>query len=77
MALSSFCMVSSSASFRAFVYAIYFFETSRMRGLARRKTPDDTSTLRFVVVSACQKIDIYVNPKNKWCFKIAKNFQVR
>ena len=30
-----------------------------------------------IVVSACQKIDIYVNPKNKWCFKIAKNFQVR
>ena len=29
------------------------------------------------VASACQKIDIYVNPKNKWCFKIAKNFQVR
>ena len=29
------------------------------------------------LVSACQKIDIYVNPKNKWCFKIAKNFQVR
>ena len=29
------------------------------------------------IISACQKIDIYVNPKNKWCFKIAKNFQVR
>ena len=29
------------------------------------------------LVSACQKIDIYVNPKNKWRFKIAKNFHVR
>ena len=29
------------------------------------------------IISACQKIDIYVNPKNKWRFKIAKNFQVR
>ena len=28
-------------------------------------------------VSACQKIDIYLNPKNKWRFKIAKNFRVR
>ena len=29
------------------------------------------------VASACQKIDIYLNPKNKWRFKIAKNFHVR
>ena len=29
------------------------------------------------VASACQKIDIYLNPKNKWRFKIAKNFDVR
>ena len=29
------------------------------------------------IASACQKIDIYVNPKNKWRFKIAKSFQVR
>ena len=35
--------------------------------------------LRFdsELVSACQKIDIYLNPKNKWRFKIAKNFRVR
>ena len=29
------------------------------------------------LTSACQKIDIYLNPKNKWRFKIAKNFHVR
>ena len=29
------------------------------------------------LASACQKIDIYLNPKNKWRFKIAKNFHVR
>ena len=29
------------------------------------------------IASACQKIDIYLNPKNKWRFKIAKNFHVR
>ena len=29
------------------------------------------------LISACQKIDIYLNPKNKWRFKIAKNFHVR
>ena len=27
--------------------------------------------------SACQKMDICLNPKNKWRFKIAKNFDVR
>ena len=31
----------------------------------------------FQVTSACQKIDIYLNPKNRWRFKIAKNFRVR
>ena len=25
------------------------------------------------IVSACQKMDIYLNPKNKWRFRIAKN----
>ena len=30
-----------------------------------------------MVVSACQKMDICLNPKNKWRFKIAKNFDVR
>ena len=30
-----------------------------------------------LVASACQKIDIYLNPKNKWRFKIANNFHVR
>ena len=29
------------------------------------------------VASACQKTGIYLNPKNKWRFKIAKNFDVR
>ena len=29
------------------------------------------------IVSACQKMDICMNPKNKWRFKIAKNFDVR
>ena len=29
------------------------------------------------ITSACQKIDIYLNPKNKWRFKIAKNLHVR
>ena len=29
------------------------------------------------VASACQKMDICLNPKNKWRFKIAKNFDVR
>ena len=29
------------------------------------------------VLSACQKMDICLNPKNKWRFKIAKNFDVR
>ena len=30
-----------------------------------------------IVFSACQKIDIYLNPKNKWRFKIAKISHVR
>ena len=34
-------------------------------------------TLMFGITSACQKIDIYLNPKNKWRFKIAKKFHVR
>ena len=29
------------------------------------------------IASACQKMDICLNPKNKWRFKIAKNFDVR
>ena len=29
------------------------------------------------LVRACQKMDICLNPKNKWRFKIAKNFHVR
>ena len=29
------------------------------------------------LASACQKMDICLNPKNKWRFKIAKNFDVR
>ena len=35
------------------------------------------SKTMFMLISACQKIDIYLNPKNKWQFKIAKNFHVR
>ena len=31
----------------------------------------------FIIASACQKMDIYLNLKNKWRFKIAKNFDVR
>ena len=30
-----------------------------------------------LVISACQKIDIYLNPKNKCRFEIAKSFHVR
>ena len=29
------------------------------------------------LASACQEMYIYLNPKNKWQFKIAKNFHVR
>ena len=29
------------------------------------------------LIRACQKMDICLNPKNKWRFKIAKNFDVR
>ena len=32
---------------------------------------------RSSIVSACQKMDICLYPKNKWRFKIAKNFDVR
>ena len=35
------------------------------------------AALAYSVVSVCQKTDIYLNPKNKWRFKIAKSFQVR
>ena len=35
------------------------------------------SCSRAEVTSACQKMDICLNPKNKWRFKIAKNFDVR
>ena len=40
-------------------------------------TTFEHDAFHVVVVSACQKIDIYLNPKNKWRFKIAKNFHVR
>ena len=33
--------------------------------------------LDSTVTSACQKIDIYLNPRNKWRFKIAKSFHVK
>ena len=33
--------------------------------------------LTLALTSACQEIYIYLNPKNKWQFKIAKNFHVR
>ena len=37
----------------------------------------DAELPAFLLASACQKIYIYLNPKNKWQFKIAKNFHVR
>ena len=40
----------------------------RMRGSGR----EDTG-LAITISSACQKIYIYLNPKNKWRFRIAKN----
>ena len=53
-----------------------FTEALEIARRAYARAPADPAVLDSVV-SACQKIDIYVNPKNKWCFKIAKNFQVR
>ena len=41
--------------------------------LANGVPVDDT----IARISACQKIDIYMNPKNIWRFKIAKDFHVR
>ena len=32
---------------------------------------------QFILVSVCQKIDIYLNPKNKWRFEVAKIFHIR
>ena len=41
------------------------------------REPSLTDALFNKLDSACQKIDIYLNPKNKWRFKIAKSFHVR
>ena len=70
----------------AFVSEILLF-CRCLRGVNRpdrRGKPTSGAEKAFTVLhifaqlfSACQKIGIYMNPKNKWRFKIAKNFDVR
>ena len=43
----------------------------------RLRRQEDGQLAGNIIVSVCQKTDIYLNPKNKWRFKIAKSFQVR
>ena len=42
-----------------------------------RLDPVSASAGPLEIARACQKMDICLNPKNKWRFKIAKNFDVR